>query len=124
MSKMPTELYHYRTTVEKVVDGDTLDLRIDLGFKIDIRERVRLYGVNTPETNSKNPKERVAGQAAKSFVMQWLLGHHELTVQTFKDKRGKYGRVLAVIVPVGGKTSLNDDLTATGHAKPYFGGKR
>jgi micrococcal nuclease len=133
-------MFEYKCKVEKVVDGDTVDLEIDLGFKISIRERVRLYGVNTPE---KRGKEKEAGLAATGYTKWWLNDDRgPFLVRTLKDKRGKFGRMLAIIYREDDKldkdkyidgletygayvgNSLNEDLIKEGHAKEYYGGKR
>ena len=121
---MKEKLYHYRCTVERVVDGDTIDLVLDLGFKVSIRERVRLYGINTPETRTRDKVEKAAGLKAKAFVIGWLDHAGDLIVITRKDKRGKFGRVLAEIIEADGGLTLNQELVARGLAVPYFGGKR
>ena len=133
-------MFEYRAKLVKVVDGDTIDLDIDLGFNIHIRERVRLYGVNTPEVRGS---EKKSGMAAKAFVKWWLqVDKGPIMVRTVKDKRGKFGRMLAILFHesdmlerhtkvekvgaygdfVGG--SLNQDLLDKGFAKEYYGGKK
>lgn len=117
-------MYTYACTVLRVVDGDTLDLMIDLGFSIHIKQRVRLYGINCPETRTRDKKEKAAGLAAKSFVLEWLRKTPEITVRTHKDKKGKFGRILADICGPEGTATLNTKLVITGHAVVYLGGKR
>lgn len=134
-------MYEYRAEVLRVVDGDTLDLRIDLGFKIDVRIRVRLYGIDTPETYGvpKGSPEYVLGKAATQFVLDWIRGW-PVTPRGSKDVggfpsalvirttdanslnfgTGKYGRWIAEIYrDIAGTRdpiSLNDALVAAGHA--------
>ncbi len=114
-------MYTYRAMVKRVVDGDTIDVLVDLGFDVHIRQRLRLYGINTPETRGKT---REAGLKSKDFVIQWIGQHQGIVIKTFKDKRGKFGRMLAVINGPGTGLSLNDELTDRGLAEPYFGGRR
>ena len=123
--------YNYLATVERVVDGDTLDMLVDLGFDVSVRERFRVYGLNTPETHTTDAKEKAAGLAAKEFVTALLAKQPvPLAVTTHKDDKEKYGRYLAdvaITVDENGKpcaTSLAAYLIGKGHGKAYFGGKR
>lgn len=114
------ELWQYRATVERVVDGDTLDLKIDLGFGVLLtgdEARVRLRGVDTAEIYGvpEDSEEYAAGQRQKAFVEEWVARAEErawpFLVQTWKDdERGKYGRWLAVIERREDGAVLNDDL--------------
>lgn len=92
-----SERFWYGATVLKVVDGDTLDLMVDLGFKIHHKIRVRLYGVNTPESRTRDLQEKALGLKSKSFVEDWITNHKWVFVNTIPDKNDKYGRVLARI---------------------------
>lgn len=119
-------MYEYMATVLKVTDGDTLDLRIDLGMTVTIRQkRSRLYGIDTPEMNTE------AGKAARTFVLKHLDIGKEVRVRTIKAKTNvelteKYGSYLVNVYcyPDEPERCLNDDLVAAGHAVPYFGGAR
>lgn len=114
------DLWHYRADVERVVDGDTLDLRIDLGFGVTLtgdEARVRLLDVDTAEIfgSSKGSDEYATGQRQKAFVEEWIDQAGEQTwpvfIETRKDdERGKYGRWLAVIHRRNDGAKLNDDL--------------
>ena len=118
-------LYHYRSTVTNIVDGDTIDVTIDLGFDISLNERVRLVGINAPESRTRDLEEKARGLAAKEFVGRWLLesaGMHPI-IETSKDKAGKFGRILGRILNDAGEC-LNDEMVSLGHATPYDGGKR
>lgn len=118
-------MYTYQATIERVVDGDTLDVLIDLGFDIHIRQRLRLYGINTPESRTKDLQEKARGLATKAFVHDWSLTNNKVYVKTIKDATEKYGRILAYVYPdVEMRLSLNEQLVDAGHAVPYFGGKR
>ena len=116
-------MYEYRARVTRVVDGDTVDLLIDLGFNIHIKQRVRLDGIDTPETRTKDKREKIKGLAAKQFVTD-KIGDKFVIVKT--EKKGKYGRCLAVIwYEVDGHfESLNEALIKAKLAKRYYGGKR
>lgn len=125
--------YTYRARVERVVDGDTLDLFVDLGFRIWAKLRVRLHGVNTPETYGvkKESVEYKAGKAATEFVEEWLGvadipeedtgARAEIVIRSHDGTAlgtGKYGRWLAVVSREDDDLSLNDALLENGHAEP------
>lgn len=119
------ELFTYKAHIEDVVDGDTLDLSVDLGFGVFYKMRVRLYGVNTPETRTTDDIEKAAGLAAKEFTKTWAKNNPEIFVKTIKDKKEKFGRILAEIFPDStGADSLNKQLISNNLAKEYYGGKR
>jgi len=101
--------YTYKAKLVRVIDGDTVDLLVDLGHRITIKERYRLSGINTPEVRGK---EREAGLAAKRFLM-WEL-REDLVIQTDLDKKGKYGRYLATLYVDG--RNINQALVDAGHA--------
>lgn len=109
--------YIYRATVAHVVDGDTIDVRIDLGFNVDTRERLRLLGIDAPELSTP------AGKMARDRLIEKLPEHTEVTVQTFKAPGDKYGRWLANVVMQGGQ-SVSDWMLGAGLAKPYDGGAK
>ena len=120
------ERFWYGATVLKVVDGDTVDLMVDLGFKIHHKIRVRLYGVNTPESRTRNLEEKAMGLKSKSFTKDWLNNHKWVFVNTIPDKNDKYGRILARIYSSDQiddpKTAcLNTDIIQAGHAREYYG---
>lgn len=95
---MNDKLYWYRGKVLRVVDGDTLDVEFDLGMNTFVRERVRLFGLDTPEIfgMKKESEEFKRGMEAKAFVEERVMGK-VIWVHTYKDKTGKYGRYLADI---------------------------
>lgn len=116
-------MYTYKAKLIKCVDADTLDLLIDIGFNIHIKERVRLYGINCPETRTRDLEEKKRGLQAKAYVKDMLKGK-EILVQTHKDGKGKFGRYLVEVFMENYPVSLNDMLVKDGHAKIYFGGKK
>tara|TARA_R100001530_G_scaffold65541_1_gene46918 strand:+ start:314 stop:685 length:372 start_codon:yes stop_codon:yes gene_type:complete len=118
-------LFHYRSKVTRVVDGDTIDVELDLGFNIKLSERVRFVGVNTPESRTRDLEEKERGLAAKDFVGRWLLETAGMSpiIQTSMDKTGKFGRILGRVLNDEG-VCLNDVLIEEGHGVPYDGGKR
>lgn len=113
---VPPSVYERRCTVERVVDGDTLHLVADMGCDLTLRMIVRLYGVNAPEMSTD------AGHAAKAFVEQWVTAYGPVfSLRTVKDKREKFGRYLADLMPLGtAPTSLCTALLATGNAVFYL----
>jgi len=111
----------YNAEVKKVVDGDTFDIVIDLGFDTLKKGRVRLYGVNTPESRTSNAEEKKMGLAAKEFTDQWLTKtNYKVKIETIIDKNEKYGRVLARVWNESGQC-LNNDIITSGLAREYFG---
>ena len=92
-------MYEYRCKIDRVVDGDTVDVDIDLGFGIWLRkERVRLYGIDTPESRTRDLEEKKYGLAAKLFVQDLLPVSSMQTLRTRKDDKGKFGRILGEFV--------------------------
>lgn len=114
--------YIYKAQLVRVIDGDTLDLDIDLGFQVTTRLRCRLYGINTPETHGpKAAVEKVAGLAAVKFVTEWLDGR-ELRIKSHDGRKigqEKYGRWLVDVLDTHDKC-LNDEILVAGHAKPLI----
>jgi micrococcal nuclease len=110
-------VYVYSARLIKVVDGDTLDLLVDLGFSIHLKQRVRLLGVNCPEHGT------IEGNDATAYTQAWITQYGpDLILRTILDKTEKYGRVLGTVM--AGPRILNDDLVTSGHAVGYNGGKR
>ena len=92
-------MHEYNCTIRRVVDGDTVDVDIDLGFGIWIHnERVRLFGIDTPESRTRDLEEKKAGLFAKDVVLHYLPEGSKQILRTHKDKVGKYGRVLGEFV--------------------------
>ena len=88
-------MYEYRCKILRVVDGDTVDVDIDLGFCVWMhKERVRIYGLDTPESRTRDKVEKVFGNYAKQIVKDWLPTGSIQKLVTEKDKSGKYGRIL------------------------------
>lgn len=121
-----SERFWYGATVLNVIDGDTIDLMIDLGFNIHHKIRVRLYGVNTPESRTKDLAEKEMGLKAKSFTKDWLTNHKWVYVNTIPDKNDKYGRILARIyssddINAATTACLNKDIIQSGYAREYYG---
>ena len=113
--------YHYEAVIVNVVDGDTIDALVDLGFNITSKMRLRLFGIDTKEINSKIVEERDLANKAKDLVTNLLLNKRVL-LQTFKPD--KYGRYLANIYETADSVSINDKLISEGLAVAYFGGAK
>jgi len=121
--KTENKLYHYSAEVTRVVDGDTVDAFVDLGFDMHSKQRVRLYGINTPECRTRDKEEKKRGFAAKARLKEMLSEEkNKCVIKTRLDKKGKFGRVLGVLY-VNDK-DLNNQLVKEGHAKKYYGGSR
>ena len=116
-------MYEYAVKeVTKVVDGDTVDVLIDLGFDISVLKRVRLAGIDAPELHSKDAVEKQLGDDARVKLMGLFAGR-TVTVKTeIVDSTDKYGRVLGWFFVEG--TSINDKLVAEGYAWKYDGGTK
>ena len=122
-------MYTYNIELLRVVDGDTIDAKIDLGFDVSVKKRVRFLGINTPESRTRDLEEKAKGLAAKERVKQLLEGTD--IIQLVSHGVGKYGRCLGElsIDKVDGKenltlVSVNQLLIKEGHAVEYHGGKR
>ena len=119
-------MYEYRAHVLKVIDGDTVDVDIDLGFEVMLKDqRVRIMGIDTPESRTRDKVEDLFGEAAKARVAQLLSGKVVLKTQINKkgeDMKGKFGRILGDFVI--GDRMLTDIMIEEGHAVAYFGGSK
>jgi micrococcal nuclease len=118
--------YIYRVKkVIKVVDGDTIDADIDLGFSISLEKRVRLSGIDTPESRTTNLKEKALGLESKEWIKKALEGAKDIIIKTEKpDSTEKYGRIIGHLFINGQDTSLNNQMIDEGYAWPYEGDKK
>ena len=113
-------MYEYGCTVERVVDGDTIDVILDLGFDIRFKSRVRLYGIDTPESRTRDKDDKVRGKMAAAFLKEAVDNGAKVVIETkLKDSRGKYGRVLGNVVVDG--VNINEALIKNFLAVAYFG---
>ena len=112
------KMYEYNAKLIRVIDGDTIDCYLDLGFNIILKERVRLKGIDTPETRTKDLDEKVKGLAAKKRVEDLFIGVDKFVITT-EIRKGKYGRILGTIILPEHELSLNEILLHEGHAKVY-----
>jgi len=117
-------MYEYNAKVTHVVDGDTIDLSIDLGFDIWYNSRVRFLGIDTPESRTRDLEEKERGLAAKDRVIELCPVGGDVVLKTSKDGKGKFGRILGEIYVPGIVQSVNKLLIEEGHAVEYFGGKK
>ena len=116
------EKYIYRAKLDRVVDGDTVDVTLDLGFDILYNNRIRLLGIDTPEIRTRDLEEKALGLAAKDRVKELCPVGSTVILRTTKDGKGKFGRILGEIFVE--EQSVNKLLVEEGHAVEYFGGKK
>ena len=116
-------MFEYNATVTKVVDGDTIDAMVDLGFGTWKKVRIRMHGINAPESRTRNLEEKKKGLAAKARLIE-MLEENENHFILISHGVGKFGRCLGEIYIKGHNTSLNNQLISEGHGTEYFGGKR
>jgi micrococcal nuclease len=115
-------MYEYRVKIVKVVDGDTVDVDIDLGFGVWLKkQRVRLYGIDTPESRTRDLVEKRFGNMAKAYLKDRLSGGAVLGTRL--DKKGKFGRILGEFFVLDGeeKSNINQELITNHHAVAYHG---
>lgn len=113
--------YHVKKLIA-VIDGDTIDVEIDLGFDISITKRVRLAGIDTPESRTSDKFEKSLGLESKALLKQRLSSAETIVIKTEKpDSSEKYGRVLGWLFLDEDQTSFNETMIATGYAWSYLG---
>ena len=118
---MECAVFKYWCKLVRVVDGDTIDIDLDLGFSVWVlKQRVRLLGINTPESRTRNLAEKKLGLLAKERLIELL--PNTFVIQTYKDKKGKYGRLLGT--PYVKDVDICKQLMEEGHAREYYGGKK
>ena len=118
LRKENRKMYEYSSSLIKIIDGDTVDVLIDLGFNLYKKERVRLLGIDAPESMTKDLAEKKLGLEAKAYITNWFAKNTPFRLQTTKDD--KYGRILGVFTGLDGKT-LNTRLVDEGYAWAYDG---
>jgi len=114
-------MYEYNCKIVRIIDGDTVDVDIDLGFAVWLnKQRIRLFGVDTPESRTRDAEEKKFGILAKNFVKGRLpIGSNQVLRTRLDDSRGKFGRILGEFVL--DETTLNQLLIVTNNGVPYFG---
>ena len=112
-------MFEYKCKIVRVVDGDTVDVDIDLGFGVWLqKQRIRLYGIDTPESRTRDLEEKKYGLAAKNFLTKWLSGGG-ITIKTHKDAKGKFGRILGELWCFD--VNVNQKMIDQHHAVKYHG---
>jgi micrococcal nuclease len=112
-------MYQYKIKkIHRVIDGDTVDIDIDLGFDITIRQRVRLKDIDAAETRTKDLEEKAEGIKARLWLEKELAREGEWIIDTYKED--KYGRILGTLYFVGDPVTVNERMLNEGIAKPYI----
>ena len=112
-------MYTYNVTVTRVVDGDTVDVDIDLGFGMTYKkQRVRMMGIDTPESRTRDLEEKFYGKQSKYFLEDLL---KDQKIQLVSHDKGKFGRILGELFVKGNELSINQQMIDNYHAVPYFG---
>ena len=124
MAKKEINKYEYKAKLLRVVDGDTADAMIDLGFKTWIKVRIRFWGVDCWESRTRDLEEKAKGLAAKEYVKDLLENSDGGKFALRSHGVGKYGRVLGELFVKGHDTSVNELLKENGHAYEYHGEKK
>tara|TARA_Y100000114_G_scaffold52879_1_gene48266 strand:+ start:854 stop:1291 length:438 start_codon:yes stop_codon:yes gene_type:complete len=116
----PTDFSYRVNKVTKVVDGDTIDVIIDLGFDIMYKSRVRLFGIDTPESRTRDLVEKKYGLMSKDFLKDKLKNAEKIVIKTHKgEETGKFGRILGEIFC--DNVNINQQMCDVGHAVAYYG---
>ena len=126
------KLFNYQAKLDRVIDGDTVDAMIDIGFSVYVKKRIRFYGINTPESRTRDLEEKKRGLASKDRLVDILeTNDNEFYLQSLGV--GKYGRCLGIlfVMKLPGETeereefiNVNKQLIVEGFGVEYFGGKR
>ena len=119
-------MYEYRATLLKIVDGDTVDVDIDLGFGVVLsNQRIRLYGIDTPESRTRDLEEKKCGKLAAKYIEDHIKVSSTFTLRTRLDGKGKYGRILGELIcfvhEFDREMSLNDAMIVKKLAVKYHG---
>lgn len=115
-------MYEYRAIVLKVIDGDTIDVDIDLGFGVWLKnQRIRFYGIDTPESRTSDLEEKQFGLLAKEFVEKHCQVGSNIVIKSHLDDRGKYGRILGEIIINDKSVILNEVMVVKKLAVRYYG---
>ena len=115
-------MYEYKVTVDRVIDGDTVDVDIHLGFNVVLsKQRVRLHGIDTPASRTRNKEEKVRGIISKEYLKNIC---ESSSIRLKSKDRGKFGRILGVLYKDDETISINQKMCEEGFAVPYFGGSK
>tara|TARA_R100000963_G_C4641543_1_gene105176 strand:+ start:1907 stop:2317 length:411 start_codon:yes stop_codon:yes gene_type:complete len=116
-------MYEYNAIVTRIIDGDTIDVNIQLGFDVVLyKQRIRLHGIDTPESRTRDKEEKVRGLISKAYVQEKCPVNSTIRLKS-KD-RGKFGRILGVIYELDSNISINQKMCEEGYAVPYTGGNK
>ena len=115
-------MFEYNAIITKIVDGDTVDVDIDLGFEVWLKnQRIRLYGIDTPESRTSDKTKKVFGKLAAAKVNEFCpVGSKIVLATKTDDSRGKYGRILGSLITKDG-VNVNEYLVENSYAVAYFG---
>ena len=116
-------MYQYNCTVTKIIDGDTLDVDIDLGFSVKLtKQRIRMMGIDTPESRTRNLEEKKRGLISKQYLLDKCpIGS---TIRLVSHDKGKFGRILGSIYTDASEQSINKIMCDEGFAVEYYGGNK
>ena len=121
-------MHEYKAKIKRIVDGDTVDVDIDLGFDMILsKQRIRLYGIDTPESRTRDKEEKFFGKLASAFIKEHCPVGSYITLRTHLDKKGKFGRILGeLIIPnyidgSGNPMNLNEVMVQKHLAVKYHG---
>ena len=116
-------MYEYYCEVTRIIDGDTLDVDIDLGFSVRLtKQRIRMLGIDTPESRTRDKEEKVRGLLSKKALMDMCpVGSN---IRLVSHGKGKFGRILGEIFTPEGTTSINKIMCEEGFAVEYYGGSK
>ena len=115
-------MYEYKVTLDRVIDGDTVDVDIHLGFNVVLsKQRIRLHGIDTPESRTRNKEEKVRGLISKEYLKNIC---ESSSIRLKSKDRGKFGRILGVLYKDDETISINQKMCEEGFAVPYFGGNK
>jgi len=112
-------MYEYSCRINRVIDGDSVDVCIDLGFDISFTSSVRLYGIDTPESRTRDPQEKKCGLLSKKFLEEAVKNGKNIIIRTQKDEKGKFGRVLGSLIIDG--ANINHKMIEENLAVAYYG---
>lgn len=113
-------MYEYKVKIRRIVDGDTVDVDIDLGFDTILsKQRIRLYGIDTPESRTRDKEEKFYGKLSAKFLKEQCKNNSEIFLKTYLDKKGKFGRILGELIVEG--VNINKMMIEKYMAVEYHG---
>ena len=113
-------MHEYKVKIRRIVDGDTVDVDIDLGFDMILsKQRIRLYGIDTPESRTRDKEEKFYGKLSAKFLKEQCKNSSEIFLKTYLDKKGKFGRILGELIVDG--VNINKMMIEKYMAVEYHG---